>query len=173
MQVGNRGTERTVCQAEVADVGQAARAQSAQAAKEERECCLQDGGGQRQEGQSVTEIGQESSQGENSLALTKVKLTAPEFRVTTPASHFIDKSSKLAASNDIINITFMNLRGQTGLSLSKQLQIQQFIIDKKIDICHLQESNIEDDTFTSCNLISSRFEILETIVLVNMVQPVW
>ena len=54
----------------------------------------------------------------------------------------------------------MNLRGQTGLSLSKQLQIQQFILDKKIDICHLQESNIEDDTFSSCNFISSSFEIL-------------
>ena len=53
----------------------------------------------------------------------------------------------------------MNLRAQTGMSMGKQLQIQQFIVDKRIDICHLQESHIDEDTFSTCDYITSNFEI--------------
>ena len=53
----------------------------------------------------------------------------------------------------------MNIRGQTGLSLSKQLQIQDFISQNKIDIPHLQEIDSCDDTFTECKTICSDLNI--------------
>ena len=61
-------------------------------------------------------------------------------------------------SNNIITVGFINIRGQTGLSLSKQLQIEKFIRENDIDILHLQEANIEDETFSNCNLIASNFK---------------
>ena len=66
----------------------------------------------------------------------------------------------MAQINKIINISFINLRGQTGFSIGKQLQIQQFILSHNIDICHLQESNIEEETFSSCAYITSNYEII-------------
>ena len=66
----------------------------------------------------------------------------------------------MATPNNFINIAFMNLCGQTGLSISKQLQIQQFILENNIDICHLQESHVEEDTFSSCNYLASNFEVI-------------
>ena len=61
---------------------------------------------------------------------------------------------------NILNTAFINIRGQTGLKLSKQLQIENFIRENKIDILHLQESNIEDDTFSECSLITSSYNII-------------
>jgi exonuclease III len=60
---------------------------------------------------------------------------------------------------EFLTIAYMNIRGQTGLSLSKQLQIQDFISQNKIDILHLQEIDICDDTFTECKTICSAFNI--------------
>ena len=50
-----------------------------------------------------------------------------------------------------INIAFINIRGQTGLNLAKQVQLEDFIKQNRIDILHLQESNIEENTFSDCN----------------------
>ena len=63
-------------------------------------------------------------------------------------------------TSQILTVAFINIRGQTGFQLSKQLQIEHFVRDYKIDILNLQEANIEDDTFSECNLISSSFNIL-------------
>ena len=60
----------------------------------------------------------------------------------------------------VLTSAFINIRGQTGLPLSKQLQIEQFIKDNNVDILHLQEANIENDTFSECNMISSNFNII-------------
>ena len=54
----------------------------------------------------------------------------------------------------------MNIRGQTGLTSTKQLQIESFIIREKLDILNLQEINIIEDSFSSCNTISSSFNII-------------
>ena len=43
-------------------------------------------------------------------------------------------------------IAYLNCHGQTGLNLAKQLQIEQFVKSVKIDILHMQESFIDDDT---------------------------
>ena len=40
------------------------------------------------------------------------------------------------------------------------MQIEQFIKDNNVDILHLQEVNIENDTFSECNTISSNFNII-------------
>ena len=45
--------------------------------------------------------------------------------------------------------------------MPKQLQIENFIKDYKIDILNLQEVNIEEDTFSECHFISSNFKILQ------------
>ena len=55
---------------------------------------------------------------------------------------------------------FIYIRGQTGLTISKQFQIEQFIRDNNLDVLHLQESNIEEDTFSECNLITSNYNII-------------
>ena len=60
----------------------------------------------------------------------------------------------------ILTIAYMNIRGQTGLSLSKQLQIQDFISQHQIDILHLQETDICDDTFSECKKICSAYNII-------------
>ena len=66
----------------------------------------------------------------------------------------------LNSQENMLKVGFMNIRGQTGLSDTKQLQIESFIIREKIDILHLQEINIVEDSFSSCNTISSGFNII-------------
>ena len=53
-----------------------------------------------------------------------------------------------------LNIAFINIRGQTGLNLAKQIQIEDFIRQNNLDILHLQEINVEEDTFSDCKLIT-------------------
>ena len=55
----------------------------------------------------------------------------------------------------------MNIRGQSKLYIEKQLQIEEFLKRYKCDILHLQETNIEPETFSSCNFISSNYNIIQ------------
>ena len=59
-----------------------------------------------------------------------------------------------------LNISYMNIHGQTKLPTVKQLQIQDFLKYNKIDILHLQEVLIDDESFSSCDFISSTFNII-------------
>ena len=61
---------------------------------------------------------------------------------------------------NVLKLGFMNIRGQTGLTLAKQVQIESFIIRENIDVLHLQEINITEDSFSTCNTISSGFSII-------------
>ena len=54
----------------------------------------------------------------------------------------------------------MNVRGQTGLDIAKQLQIENFLKSYKIDVLHCQEINISQDSFNSCDHINSAYNIL-------------
>ena len=54
----------------------------------------------------------------------------------------------------------MNIRAQTGLNHAKQRQIEDFLSANRIDILHLQESHIEDNTFVDCNFISANYDII-------------
>ena len=62
--------------------------------------------------------------------------------------------------SSILTISFMNIHGQTKLPLVKQLQIQDFIKFKKIDILHMQEIQVDEDTFSECDFISSSYVII-------------
>ena len=64
------------------------------------------------------------------------------------------------AFNQSINVCVMNIRAQTGLNYAKQRQIEDFLMSNKIDILHLQESHVEDDTFNDCNYISANYDII-------------
>ena len=61
---------------------------------------------------------------------------------------------------NILSVAFMNIRGQTGLTIAKQDQIESFVVRNKIDVLHLQEININEDSFSSCNVISSSYNLL-------------
>ena len=62
--------------------------------------------------------------------------------------------------NTTITIAYMNVRGQTGLDLVKQLQIEHFLKSYRIDILNCQEINISEDSFTSCDYVTSAYNIL-------------
>ena len=62
--------------------------------------------------------------------------------------------------NNTVSVAYLNCRGQTGLYESKQLQIEKFLQNHNIDILHLQETHLEDETFSGCNYISSNFNII-------------
>ena len=64
------------------------------------------------------------------------------------------------AEENILSVAYINIRGQTGLSSAKQDQIETFILRNKIDILHLQEINISEDSFSNCNTISSSYNLL-------------
>ena len=64
-----------------------------------------------------------------------------------------------SSSNNLLTIAYINIHGQTKLSDAKQVQIEDFIKYNKIDIAHLQEIEICDETFSNCNFISSSFNI--------------
>ena len=59
-----------------------------------------------------------------------------------------------------LQIGFLNIMGQSKLSLSKQKQIEHFLKSQNIDILHLQESFIEESSFQSCSFIRNNFQIL-------------
>ena len=60
-----------------------------------------------------------------------------------------------------LTVGFINIRGQSKLYIQKQIQIEEFLKRYKCDILHLQETNIEPDTFSNCNFISSNYSILQ------------
>ena len=62
--------------------------------------------------------------------------------------------------NSILTIAFMNIQGQTKLPLVKQVQIEDFVKQFNIDILHIQEIEICDETFSDCNFLSTAFNIL-------------
>ena len=53
----------------------------------------------------------------------------------------------------------MNTRGQSGLSLVKQLQIEAFARTNNCDIIHLQEAHLDSDTISTCDFIQSTFHL--------------
>ena len=59
-----------------------------------------------------------------------------------------------------LNIGYINLRAQTGFELPKQLQVEQFLKSYQIDILHLQEAQIRENTFEMCDFVTSNYEII-------------
>ena len=59
-----------------------------------------------------------------------------------------------------LNLAYFNIRGQTGLNLSKQLQIENFLKTNNVDIASCQEINIVKETFQDCDFINSSYNII-------------
>ena len=66
----------------------------------------------------------------------------------------------MTSQNNILTVAFMNIHGQSKLPIAKQLQIQDFLKYKNIDILHLQECDICEETFLECDYLSSSFNII-------------
>ena len=62
---------------------------------------------------------------------------------------------------NILTIAFVNIRGQSGLPVVKQLQIEAFAKYNNCDIINLQEAHIDSDTFSTCDFIQSSFNIID------------
>ena len=58
-----------------------------------------------------------------------------------------------------IVVAFINCVGQSKLPISKQLEIQSYVCSHKVDILHMQECKIDDDTFSHCGFIKSNFNL--------------
>ena len=54
---------------------------------------------------------------------------------------------KSSDDNSLV-LAYMNIKGQTGLDLSKQKQIEHILMKYKIDILNWQEINIDENSFT-------------------------
>ena len=63
-------------------------------------------------------------------------------------------------SKNVLSVGFMNIRGQTGLTRAKQYQIESFLISHSLDVLHLQEIHISEDSFSSCDRICSSYIII-------------
>ena len=80
------------------------------------------------------------------------------FRIFGKSLSIIMNNSSFIES---INVAYMNIQGQSGLSNNKQLQIQDFLHRQSIDILHCQEIDIDNDSFRNCNLITSNYNIIQ------------
>ena len=58
-----------------------------------------------------------------------------------------------------IIVAYVNCVGQTRLPISKQLEIQSFVCTDKVDILHMQECRIDDDSFSQCGYLTGNFNI--------------
>ena len=57
-------------------------------------------------------------------------------------------------------IGYVNICGQTKLTVEKQLQLEAFVKLNNIDILHCQEIEIDDESFNNCQSLSSSFSIV-------------
>ena len=61
---------------------------------------------------------------------------------------------------EFLVISYLNLRGQTGLPVEKQFQVENFLKENNCDILHLQEAQIDKNTFGECNFIGDNFAVI-------------
>ena len=62
--------------------------------------------------------------------------------------------------NKTLKIGYLNLRAQTGFGTTKQAQVEHLVKQHKFDILHLQEAQILEDSFESCDYINSNYTVL-------------
>ena len=64
-----------------------------------------------------------------------------------------------------LKIAFINIHGQSGLTSVKEKQIEDFVRKNNVDVIHCQEINIDENSFSCCNFISSNYYILSNNAL--------
>ena len=73
---------------------------------------------------------------------------------------FLSVLKMIESNRDTLIIGYVNIRGQTGLQIEKQFQIEDFVKSNNCDILHLQEAFINDDTFSECSFILSNYSVI-------------
>ena len=63
-------------------------------------------------------------------------------------------------ADQTLTVGFLNILGQSKLKQAKQDQIQFILQQNKIDILHLQETNISEGAFDFCPFIANNYQIL-------------
>ena len=76
-------------------------------------------------------------------------------------SNFVNKSFKVG---------YLNLRAQTGFGTTKQAQVEHFVKQHMFDILHLQEAQILEDSFETCDFITSNVWCV-AVKLTNQLTP--
>ena len=64
-----------------------------------------------------------------------------------------------------LRIAFINIHGQSGLNTVKENQIEDFVKRNNVDVLHCQEINIDENSFTSSDFISSNYYIISNNAL--------
>ena len=59
-----------------------------------------------------------------------------------------------------LSVGFLNIYGQTNFNQAKVNQIEFLVKTNKIDILHLQETNIVEETFENSNYLKNNYQIL-------------
>ena len=67
--------------------------------------------------------------------------------------------------SSVLTVAFLNIHGQTGLTFTKQKQIEDFIVRNQVDILHCQEINIDQESFSQCRFISANYNIIQNNAL--------
>ena len=67
--------------------------------------------------------------------------------------------------DNLVNILYLNTRGQTKFTLEKQLQLNDLVRYLKCDIVHLQETDMDENVFEHCHFIKNNFNVYLFIYL--------
>ena len=65
----------------------------------------------------------------------------------------------LSEDSTPIIVAYINCVGQSKFPISKQLEIQSYVCTNKIDILHLQECRIDEDSFSQCGFLTSNYNL--------------
>ena len=77
----------------------------------------------------------------------------PDVRNVGPSDEDID------AAPIPLNVAYINCYDQSKFPISKQLEIKKIICQNNLNIIHMQEIKVDQDSFSQCNFISSNFNI--------------
>ena len=67
----------------------------------------------------------------------------------------------MEGTRNVLTLAYLNLHGQTGLPVTKQKQVENFILRNRVDILNCQEINIEEESFSQCQFIKANFNVIE------------
>ena len=67
----------------------------------------------------------------------------------------------------ILRVATLNCQGQSGITPTKALYINDMLKRSNIDILHLQETYINEETFEHCSLIESNYNVVKNNAINN------
>ena len=86
---------------------------------------------------------------------------------STNSTSLVTNPTIISTEISSLIVATLNIRGQSGLDITKQKQIEDFIKLHKIDILHCQEIEIDESSFESCHLLATNFQIIQNNSPIN------